>query len=80
MRPARLSLPYRPPSRAFNATATAVRAYVAGQGVRLQMFTTLPPNHPAMIFPDAITAIMTEAVAADEPQDSSRKKAGERIR
>ena len=43
------------------ATAAAVRAYANGRGVTVEMFTNLPPNHPAVVFPDTIPEIMGEA-------------------
>lgn len=51
-----------------DAAAAAARAYAQSQGVTLQMFTNLPANHPALVFPDVIPLIMSEAgeVAADE--------------
>jgi hypothetical protein len=51
-----------------DATAAAVRTYATGRGVRLEMFQHLPPDHPAVVFPDAIPLIMSEAgvVAGDE--------------
>jgi hypothetical protein len=55
-----------------DTAAAAVRQYASGQGVSLEMFTNLPPNHPSVVFPDAIPAIMTEAgvVAASEVKQS----------
>jgi hypothetical protein len=45
------------------------------------MFTNLPPNHPAVVFPDAIPAIMGEAgvVAADEAKDSQEQPEGQTV-
>lgn len=50
------------------AAVTALNTYATAQGVTIEMFTHLPPNHPAVIFPDAIPAIMTAAgvVASEE--------------
>ncbi|WLA69206.1 hypothetical protein [Bradyrhizobium diazoefficiens] len=47
---------------------TAVENHAASNGVQLQLTTHLPPNHPAVVFPDQIPQIMSEAgvVAADE--------------
>jgi hypothetical protein len=50
------------------ATAAALRAFAQARGVRLEMFTNFPPNHPALVFPESIPLIMSEAgvVAADD--------------
>jgi hypothetical protein len=58
-----------------DAAISALRAYANGQGVRVEMFTNLPPNHPALVFPDTIPTIMAEAgvVAGDEAKESQKK-------
>jgi hypothetical protein len=61
-----------------DAAAAAVRVYAAGRGVRLEMFTNLPANHPTVIFPDAIPAILTEAgVVAAENVKQSEDRTGQ---
>ncbi len=44
-----------------DATLAALRLYASARGVTIEVFTNLPPNHPAVVFPDAIPSIMTEA-------------------
>jgi len=55
-----------------DAAVAALRTYARGRGVTIEMFTNLPPNHPALVFPDAIPSIMAEAgvIAADEANES----------
>ena len=55
------------------ATSSALRTYATGRGVTLEMFTNLPPDHPAVIFPDTIPILMSEAgVAAGEEASKSQ--------
>lgn len=58
-----------------DATLLAVRAYATGRGVTVEPFGNLPPNHPAVIFPDAIPSIAGEAgvVAGDNAADDTHQ-------
>jgi Domain of unknown function (DUF4157) len=51
-----------------DAAVAAIRTFANSRGVVVEMFTNLPPNHPALVFPDAIPAILAEAglVLVDE--------------
>jgi hypothetical protein len=55
-----------------DAIASQLRAHATSQGVDLQLVGSLPPNHPAVVFPDQIPAIMIDAgiVAADEATET----------
>jgi hypothetical protein len=61
------------------ATTTAVRGYATGRGVTVEMFTNLPADHPAVVFPDSIPIIMSEAgqVVAEEAEQSQSAATGE---
>jgi len=63
------------------ARQAAVRAYAAARGVRLELFANLPPDHPALVFPEAIPVIMAEAgessgEEAPQPQPAAPGAAG----
>ncbi|HEX5736468.1 MAG TPA: hypothetical protein VF131_26795 [Blastocatellia bacterium] len=58
------------------ADATALQTYATSRGVNLRLGTDLPPNHPALVFPDQIPKIMAEAgiVAADQVEEENKEQ------
>lgn len=58
-----------------DVTAAALRNYANGRGVTLELVSALPPNHPAVIFPDQIPAILAAAgvVAGEEASGSEEE-------
>jgi len=64
------------------AALAAIRAHAQTRGVQVQITTALPPNHPAVIFPDQLPAILGEAgvVAAEEARDEGGHQGDEQGR
>jgi hypothetical protein len=61
------------------AATAALEAYASARGVVLKLFGSLPPNHPAVIFPETIPVLMSEpGIVAAENVNAQDRSATER--